>query len=139
MSALAHKRKAAAVEALMRVVLDPTPVDVSMRQHEVEIGGALVLPGLCPWLPNDDWLEAVVSKKGGRVRIVLIVARKPGTGAFRRLVDGILAAGLMPVVVTPLWQMEAIMLRWGWIKSTTGTTFADREETWRPPAGWRHG
>lgn len=98
----------------------------AMRQDERDKGYRIVLPGDEPWLPKADWPENVcVSQTGNEVRIVAIFARNPGQGAFKRLITGIEAAGLTPVVVCPIFQMPKILKRWGWRE----TAFQE----WRPP------
>src|SRR6516164_8855455 len=77
-----------------------------------------------------DWEpDSVVSLDGRRVRIVLITARTPGTGAFSRLVQNILRAGFKPVVVAPVGpEMPAILKHWGWRKAIERSGFEQSEE-----------
>lgn len=103
----------------MDLDLPETPSQARIRGNLFTAEAALdfdpVPVGSVPWLPLADWSRhAVVTRSRRRVRIVLISAREPGTGAFRRLISGIRAAGLKPVVVCPLGHMEAILKRWGW-------------------------
>src|SRR5262249_20061200 len=86
------------------------------------------------WLCQEDWANHVISRRGNYVRLVLLDAAEPGQGAFTRLIDGILDAGLKPVVVEPLFEtMPAIMQKWGWVKQ-----IKHGEERWQPPAKtWR--
>jgi hypothetical protein len=111
----------------------------TMRRHEVARGHELVLPGTTPWLPAADWDPGIVVSITGRrrVRIVAIYARQPGTGAFSRMVDGILLAGLHPLIVEPTGIMDLILDRWGWHQRTVGKSFRDRETQWFPTAGWK--
>lgn len=120
---------------IIREALIGPPIWLKMRADELARGHYIMPVGSAPFLSTDDWKpEACVSIADGEVRIVLIEAREPGTGAFRRLVEGITDAGLRPVVVCPLDHMKAILKRWGWQVTEVGSTFYDREDQWRPPA-----
>lgn len=80
----------------------------------------------------DDFAGGVISLDKGEARIVVIQAHREGTGALRRLVDGILSAGLRPVVVEPVGRtMPAILKRWQWQRRVIGRGF-ERFEEWRP-------
>jgi len=70
-----------------------------LRRMELEQGHALI--EVASWLDHADWREIIVSRDHRRVRLVLLDARKPGTGAFTRLIDRISKAGLVPVIVEP--------------------------------------
>jgi hypothetical protein len=106
----------AALDELLRAMSEPgyDPVKEMLRE-EIALGYVPVPVGSVDWLPLSDWHPRdVVSSDGVEVRIVAIMAREPGTGAFRRLVAGIESAGLRPVIVCPLPGMTEIMGRWGW-------------------------
>jgi len=107
----------------------------TLRSMELLKGHRWVRPGSVPWLPSSDWHDTdVVSLDGDEVRLVAIAAKRPGTGAFRKLIWAIEAAGLSPVVICPIGRiMPAILKKWGWVETKVGTTFEDREEQWRPP------
>lgn len=82
--------------------------------------------------PADDWMDGVVSVLGGKARIVAIHAHEEGRGALRRLVNGIQAAGLVPVIVEPVGPtMPAILKRWGWKRHVRGSGW-ERVEEWSP-------
>ncbi len=86
-----------------------------MRSNERKAGYRVVVPGDVPWLSREDWDNTVVvSIDKNRVRLVAILARNPGSGAFRRTIDGIRSAKLIPVVVEPTLEMQATLKRWGW-------------------------
>lgn len=88
------------------------------------------------WLNAADWHDGfVISFNKPTVRIVAIMARAPGTGAFSRLIDGIVLAGLTPVVVAPMMLMPSILKRWGWKEQIRGSGL-DREDSWRPTKEW---
>lgn len=84
-------------------------------------------------VPVEDWVApTVIAVDGGEVRIIAILAKCQGNGAFRRLVESIQAAGLSPVVVEPVGLvMPAILKHWGWTGRTIGRGF-ERFEEWRP-------
>lgn len=105
---------------------------------ETSRGHQIVPVGSVPWLPAEDWgPRDVVAVDGTEVRIVAITSNRPGTGALRRMLAGIEAAGLTPVIVCPFEQMTAILERWGWSKAEVGHDFDTRADEWRPPAGWQ--
>lgn len=108
------------------------PIHEIMRDDERERGHRIVVPGEVAWLPADDWHHTVVvSIAGDKVRLIAILANRPGTGAFRRLVSAINEAGLMPVVIAPSYEMRATLKRWGWKGRTSGYGL-DSEERWAP-------
>lgn len=109
------------------------PFWLHLAKTEFEIGAQVYgidLPTPV-WIIEADWQELpLISRIGGEVRIVLVLAAKRRCGAFRRLVDGIIAAGLRPVVVCPvLADMPRILAHWRWVCRSVG--FRDE---WRPPA-----
>lgn len=105
-----------ALDVLLQKMVEPgyDPVR-EMLAEEVAMGYRPVPVGSVAWLPLADWHPRdVVSTNSVEVRIVAILARRPGTGALRRLIAGIEREGLRPVVVCPLPDMRRIMHRWGW-------------------------
>ena len=103
-----------------------------MRADETAKGHRVVRPGEVPWLPKEDWDETVVvSVDGERVRLVAILAKQPGCGAFRRLVAAIQAAGLKPCVLCPTPELAATLKRWGWREKHKGVGI-ESEERWEP-------
>lgn len=125
----------AALADLYRVLSDRAPAWMVLRDHEIEQGYWPVPVGSVPWLPAEDWNEHdVVAMHGDEVRIVAIAARKPYSGAFKRLLAGIAAAGLKPVVVMPLEEMTEILTKWGWRGRHVGHDYATFETQWRPPS-----
>jgi hypothetical protein len=91
-------------------------------------GHAAIAPEGAPWLIAEDWHVHALTRAAQEVRIVALWAKHPRQGAFRRLVAGIRAAGLTPVVVEPFGAMRPILQRWGWQPLEV-----DCEEQWRPP------
>jgi len=109
-----------------------TPIHKIMRDDERALGHTPVIPGDVPWLSPADWPHhVVVSLAGSKVRIIAIVANEPGNGAFRRLIDGIAAANLTPVVIAPSNEMRATLKRWGWRERSRGYGLS-HEERWSP-------
>lgn len=101
-----------------------------MREDELAKGRRVLALGDEPWLSKDDWNEDIVISMGAnRVFISAIVAKVSGRGSFSRLIDGILEAGLVPVVVCPFALMEAIVKRWNWRGITNHAT---NESHWFP-------
>lgn len=110
----------------------------AMRRAEQARGYAPVFLGDVPWFSADDWrADPVVSLDGKRVRIMAIWAKSPCTGAFGRLIDGILSAGLIPIVISPFPAMRSVLIRWGWRGKQVGDTFEDGHTQWFAPRKWR--
>lgn len=100
----------------------------AMRQDERDAGHTIIRAGDVPWLPREDWPDDLVIARDGKVvRIVAIWARRPGTGAFSRMIDGIVAEGSFPAVVAPFQAMQNILDAWGWRCA---------DETWFPTREW---
>jgi hypothetical protein len=126
-----------AVEAFLRLVSGDDPAAM-LREAEVHKGYTLVPVGSVDWLPAEDWTATdVVSTDGHEVRLVAIKAKQPRNGAFTRLVAGIMAAKLTPVVICPMSGMEMIMRYWGWRHREIGVDFDTHEDQWRPPRHWQ--
>jgi hypothetical protein len=75
-------------------------------QAECEQGFSIV--GEAPWLNRDDWNAIVVSQDRTRVRLVLLDAKQPLSGAFTRLINGIFRCNLTPAIVEP----NELLVRW---------------------------
>jgi hypothetical protein len=113
------------------------PVWEVMRADEAEAGNTVIVPGEVPWLPVADWEHTIViSRRGKEIRLIILLAKRRGNGAFHRLVNGILGDGLTPVILAPMGAMRAIMKRWNWFERSVGSGW-DHEEQWRPRKGWR--
>lgn len=107
-----------------------------MREREVARGYTLIPLGDRPWFQPADWYDnCVMSLDGKHVRIVGVSAKRIGTGAFSRLVEGIIRDGLQPVVVCPMGHMEAILTRWGWTKQH----HSEGADHWFPTRKWKAG
>jgi len=105
------------------------PADV-LRSLEIAKGRMPIPVGTVSWLPAADWDADTVATQAmleRRVRLVLLVARQPRTGALKRLVAAIAFAGLEPAVIAPSGDLEAILGRWGWTQ-----TRHDGERLWHP-------
>ena len=108
-----------------------------LRQIERSNGYEVIVPGERPWLSSADWdRDIVVSLDEKEVRLVTLLAKKPGNGALRRTVDGIIEDGLVPVICAPLDHMEHILKRWRWKCKISGTGFHLKEE-WRPRSDFK--
>lgn len=103
-----------------------------MREDERKAGHLVVLPGDVTWLPAEDWDPTiVVSVDGAVVRLVALLARRPGNGAFGRLIYSINDAGLTPCVIAPTIEMRTTLKRWGWKGRHHGHGW-NSEERWKP-------
>jgi len=99
------------------------------------MGFEIVRPGDMPWLSTSRWHPAtIVSIKGRRVRLVALMAAKPGSGALLQLISDLTAAGLEPVIVEPSDQLAATLVRWGWKRRQIGKGFKS-QEIWYPRRG----
>jgi hypothetical protein len=82
------------------VTSHPLGVAGFMIEDQIAAGRAAMQPG-STWpfeIPEADWVfPCVISHDGREAWIVAILAKNPGNGAFRRLIDNIVAAGLRPV------------------------------------------
>lgn len=86
--------------------------------------------------PEFDPLS-LVTVRGADVRIIAIMALRQREGAFRRLVTGIQAQGMTPVVVQPITHaMRDIIRHWGWTCTVIGKGY-ESEEQWRPKKMWK--
>lgn len=120
------------IERLFDQVASGCSIPEMMRADEAEAGHGVVLPGDLPWFSADEWSpDCVVSIDRRRVRLILIVAKRPGTGAFTRLAARILASGLKPMVLAPTREFQAMLSKRGWRRKDFGTGL-DHEERWEP-------
>lgn len=102
-----------------------------MRRDEIAMGHKLLKPGDVHWFKPDDWRDTCLSRTGKTIRIVLVEARRPGRGAFSRLIRGIQRAKLTPVVLSPSDHLTAVLMKWGWTCRHVGEGF-NAEEQWSP-------
>lgn len=122
------------IERLFAILDKGGSISEVMRDDERAAGHKVILPGEVEWLPLADWDPTiVVSLDGNKVRLVAILARNPGNGAFRRLVATIAASGLTPQIIAPTNEMRATVKRWGWRIRTKGSGF-EAQEIWYPRA-----
>ncbi len=60
-----------------------------MTEMRTVDGSVVLLPG-DPLLPKDDWLDGTyLALKGDEVYCSMLMARRPGNGAFTRLLDSL--------------------------------------------------
>lgn len=112
--------------------MDRMPIWEIMRDDERARGNEIIIPGEVDWLTADDWdPTVVVSRRKSEIRLIAILAKNQGRGAFRRLVVGIRSAGLTPVIIAPSIEMAATMRRWQWHRRYVGSG-AEQEEQWLP-------
>jgi hypothetical protein len=90
-----------------------------------DMGVRIIEPGPLPsYLPSHEWLEDSCMGADDEVHtmyIFIIAALKPGTGAFRRLIDRLRADGWNVAVIEPLGDMPAICRHMGFISGRLGT------------------
>lgn len=120
---------------MIRAMSHPEGARGRMRDLEIEHGHTVLVRDqpLAFSFSSADWDEdTLITMDGKDVRLILTNALHPGTGALHRLVASIQAAGLNPVVLSPVGPtMPAIMKHWGWKMHTVGAGF-HRSEEWRP-------
>ena len=76
---------------------------------------------IADWLDWQDWrTDTIITRECDRIRLVLLNARQPGTGALTRLVERIEASGLTPVLVEPDDRLAAWCERRGWRERIIG-------------------
>lgn len=122
-------------EALAKAIEDAGGVEAMMVNHEARLGNTIFDGDAQWWIAEDFTDRCILSTRGKIVRIIAIEAKRPGTGAFRRLIIRICKSGLTPVVVAPLGLMEFIMKRWGWGQQIIGSGDA-RIVQYRPTKKW---
>lgn len=127
-------RQGLGLQAILEGILDGAADPIGEIVENEKIRGYEVIQlGDRPWLPASDWLpETICSLNGSIVRLVLIAARMPGTGALTRCLAGIERAGFIPNIVEPTDELQATLRRRGWRHKTHGRTFKTRETVWRP-------
>jgi hypothetical protein len=126
--------EAALLAELEAMLNDPNydPV-AAIVEGERKRGFRVIRPGEASWFRVGDWKpESVASMHGTTIRLVLIDAYRPGTGAFTRMIRDIEEIGGRPAVLEPTKEFSAMLKRRGWRGTATGHTFETRETIWRP-------
>ncbi len=104
-----------------------------IASYEIARGRVVIRPGTAPWLPSEDWhRDTICSIDGQEARLILLVATRPGAGAFTRTLAGLALAGLRPAVIEPTRELAATLRRRGWGCDVIGRDFETRETSWRP-------
>ncbi len=128
-------------KAIEACLADGRPISEQLREAEQRRGFVLAdmrLPRWQEWSP--DSVVSSVNAPGLPMflRLVLIIAEKPGTGAFTRLVANMNRVGLVPLVLDPTEEFYAMLHRRGWRELLIGETFEDRECWMVPPGHMAH-
>jgi hypothetical protein len=111
---------------------DYDPV-AAIVEGERKRGFHVIRPGEAAWFRIGDWKpESIASMYATTVRLVLIDAYRPGTGAFTRMIRDIEEIGGRPVVLEPTKEFAAMLKRRGWASKVTGKRTIERETIWRP-------
>jgi hypothetical protein len=126
--------EAALLAELEAMLNDPSYDPVAAIVAGEQANGFLVIrPGDAPWFLASDWMpDSVASISGTLVRLVLLSAHKPGTGAFTRMINGARLDGYRPTVIDPTPEFAAMLKRRGWRGKRVGHDFETRETVWRP-------
>lgn len=121
-------------EALREALEHPRGPGGVLEDGEIQRGATLI-----PWgattpfeFPKRDWKRGVISLKEGTVRIVAIEARQPRSGALKRLIRSIVEAGFKVEIAAAMFEMPAILERWGWVKTSEADPDWGKIDIWRP-------
>jgi len=116
-----------------QILSDPRGPAEIIADDEAAKGFNVVRPGDAPWFAANEWKPASVASidDAGRVRLVLIDAIRPGTGALRRALAEIRALELKPMIIEPTRELAATLTRNGWKHATYGGGM-EAETRWWP-------
>ncbi len=132
------------LESLLDGILDGTLSDEQLQERMIRDeecrGFEVIRVGQEPlYLPPEDWHPlSFVSRHRRDIRIVGIIALNPGTGAFSRMVDKIINAGMRPILVHPTYDSADIVQRWGWRHQVVGNG-KSHEDCFVPTKEWMKG
>lgn len=102
-------------------------------ESECRRGRTVIRPGDVDWLPERDWMPGTVCSVACRsVRLVLLHARHPGSGAMTRTLAMLSMAQLMPAIIDPTPELAATLSRHRWRGRVHGRSFETRETVWKP-------
>lgn len=109
------------------------PIWELLRRYEMEMGNFVILPGQREWFPAADWDEtSVISIDGDEVRIHSLLSRHRGIpGMLKRFEGSLKDAGLSPVFINPMKDVEEMLRASGWRFTIVGE-FPVIEYRWRP-------
>lgn len=124
--------------AVMDELSATVPLPVRERRRYRAQGFKIIEPGSLNGIrygfTRKRWSpDSFLAQRGGEVFIALVAAHHRGRGYFRDLVAKIEQTGRTVVVIAPLEELSAILLRWGFVPTAVGSTFADRLDEWRRP------
>lgn len=124
-------------KAIEACLADGRPIPEQLRAAELRRGFALAdyqHPHWQEWSPDSVISFVNAPDLPIFVRLMLIIAEKPGTGAFTRLVANMARVDLVPLVIDPTDEFYAMLHRRGWRELLIGETFEERE-CWMVPRG----
>ena len=106
-----------------------------MREDEADAGYEIIIPGTVSWFPLSEWAPTcVISRDRHFIRLVMLDALRPHTGAFKRALAAIKTARLVPLVVAPIGAaMPAILTHYGWQCKRIWRSPCDSYEIWGEP------
>jgi hypothetical protein len=91
-----------ASEMYLRSLMSMSREQIGQRMITAELAQGFEIVREADWLQWDDWSDySIFSKDHDRIRLVAIEAKRPGKGAFTRLIAGIVDRHLVPVLVEP--------------------------------------
>ena len=116
-----------------RILNDPRGPAEIIADDEAARGFNVVRPGDAPWFQPNEWRAASVSSVDdmGHVRLVLLDAILPGTGALRRTLTSIRFLGMKPLIIEPTRELANTLTLNGWRSRTYGGGM-DAETRWWP-------
>jgi hypothetical protein len=112
--------------------LSGPPFPVMARERFAKLGYRLVEPGERPWFSRQAWEpDSFLARKRHELMIVLLVARRPGTGAFTRLLAALDRKGWRVRVVAPLGPvLPDMLLRRGFLPEIVDLGDGDETDVW---------
>ncbi len=131
------------VEQLETALAETHNLPKMERDRYRAMGWGIIEPGspsgVYHGMSKREWLpSSFLAKSSNEIQISLIAAKHQGRGSFSRLLMRLDKLGLRVRIVSPLPQMEAILVRKGFVAEHTGSTFEDRKEIWeRKCLAWK--
>jgi hypothetical protein len=100
---------AAAMKRIEEALAMP-PWPILARQQLTEHGCRLVAAGDRRWFSTDEWhADSVIGLRRRDAYVALLMAIRPGHGAFNRLLAALNRERYRPAIIAPLPVMESIL------------------------------
>jgi hypothetical protein len=90
------------IETYLHSLFGLSREEIGRKIVEGELAQGFAIVKDAVWYDRKDWTRhTIISRDNNRIRLVALEAKKPGKGAFTRLIANIQSAGLVPVLVEP--------------------------------------